>query len=84
MANQLKMALIDTIQRLHQQGWSQRRIARELDIDRNRTTARSRLGAGDCAQKKGARNGAWKARANASPVRNATHLQHRLSGKQNW
>ncbi len=27
MAHQLKMALIDTIQRLHQQNWSQRRIA---------------------------------------------------------
>ncbi len=34
MANQLKMALIDTIQRLHQQNWSQRRIALELEIDR--------------------------------------------------
>ena len=34
MANQLKMALIDTIQRLHQQNWSQRRIAQELQIDR--------------------------------------------------
>ena len=34
MANQLKMALIDTIQRLHQQDWSQRRIALELGIDR--------------------------------------------------
>jgi transposase len=33
------MALIDTIQRLHQQGWSQRRIARELQIDRE-TVAR--------------------------------------------
>jgi hypothetical protein len=32
VANQLKMALIDTIQRLHQQNWSQRRIARELQM----------------------------------------------------
>jgi hypothetical protein len=39
VANQLKMALIDTIQRLHQQGWSKRRIARELQIDRE-TVAR--------------------------------------------
>lgn len=39
MANQLTMALIDTIQRLHQQGWSRRRIARELAIDRE-TVAR--------------------------------------------
>jgi transposase len=34
VANQLKMALIDTIHRLHQQNWSQRRIALELGIDR--------------------------------------------------
>jgi IS30 family transposase len=34
VANQLKMALIDTIQRLHRQKWSQRRIALELQIDR--------------------------------------------------
>lgn len=34
MANQLKMATINTIQSLAARGWSQRRIARELDIDR--------------------------------------------------
>src|SRR5580704_9534734 len=34
MANQLKMALIETLLRLHAQGWSQRRIARELGLDR--------------------------------------------------
>jgi transcriptional regulator with XRE-family HTH domain len=34
MANQLKMALIDTIHTLRRRGWSQRRIAAELDIDR--------------------------------------------------
>jgi transposase len=39
VANQLKMALIDTIERLHRQGWSRRRIARELQIDRE-TVAR--------------------------------------------
>jgi transposase len=39
VANQLKMALIDTIQRLRQQKWSQRRIAKELQIDRE-TVAR--------------------------------------------
>jgi transcriptional regulator len=35
MANLLKMAMIDTIVRLHRQGWSNRRIARELRIDRD-------------------------------------------------
>jgi transposase len=34
MANQLKMALLETLLRLHAQGWSQRRIARELGVDR--------------------------------------------------
>jgi len=34
MANQLKMALVNAIISLHQQQWSQRRIARALGIDR--------------------------------------------------
>jgi transposase len=34
MANRLKMALAESIQTLYQRGWSQRRIARELKIDR--------------------------------------------------
>jgi transposase len=34
MANQLKMALVDSIITLHGHGWSQRRIARELGIHR--------------------------------------------------
>jgi transposase len=35
MANRLKMALIDTILSCHRLGWSNRRIARELGIDRD-------------------------------------------------
>lgn len=34
MANRLKVAKVSTIQDLHAQGWSQRRIARELGISR--------------------------------------------------
>ena len=34
MANQVKTALADTIQRLHQQKWSQRPIAKKLQIGR--------------------------------------------------
>ena len=34
MANQLKVAKVLSIQALHAEGWSQRRIARELGIDR--------------------------------------------------
>ena len=39
MANQLKMATVDAIVSLAQAGWAQRRIARELGIDRE-TVAR--------------------------------------------
>ncbi len=34
MANQLKMATVQSILTLHERGWSQRRIASELDVDR--------------------------------------------------
>ena len=34
MANVLKMAIVDAIQRLHALKWSARKIARELGIDR--------------------------------------------------
>jgi len=39
MANQLKMASIDTIRTLRQQGWSVRRIAKTLGLHRD-TVAR--------------------------------------------
>jgi len=39
MANYLSMAIGDSILTLHQRGWSQRRIARELNVDRE-TVAR--------------------------------------------
>jgi transposase len=35
MANRLKMAMVDAVQRLLEQGWSHRRIARELGIHRD-------------------------------------------------
>ena len=35
MANLLKMAMIDAILSFHRLGWSNRRIARELGIDRD-------------------------------------------------
>jgi transposase len=42
MANRLKMVMIETILRLHQRGWSNRRIARELGIDRGTVARRIR------------------------------------------
>jgi transposase len=52
VANLLKMAIVQSIQTLFAQGWSQRRIARELDIDRG--TVRKYLGSalgGSCGAK---------------------------------
>src|SRR5277367_217308 len=39
MSNRLKVAMIDVILSLHRKGWSQRRIANELEINRE-TVAR--------------------------------------------
>jgi hypothetical protein len=49
MANRLNMAIVETIQRLHASGWSQRRIARELAIDRE--TVRRYLSCGEKSPK---------------------------------
>ncbi len=38
MANQLKMAMVNAILTLKQRGWSHRRIARELGINRETVT----------------------------------------------
>jgi hypothetical protein len=46
MANRLRMALIETIITLRRRGWSRRRIARELDIDRETVTRHLRDAAG--------------------------------------
>ena len=43
MANQIKMAKIDTILTLHGRGWSRRRIARELGLDRETVGRHLRL-----------------------------------------
>ncbi len=47
MANRLKMAKIQAILELHRQGWSQRRIAGELGIDRETVGRYVGLAAGD-------------------------------------
>src|ERR1700685_4253487 len=49
MANRLKMAISDSIFTLHQHGWSQRRIARELGL--NRETVGRYLKQGQAASK---------------------------------
>ena len=53
MANHLKMAERETIVALHRQGWSKRRIARELGVDRGEVRRllrlRSRPNSGEAA-----------------------------------
>jgi transposase len=56
MANRLKMAIRETIQAFYQRGWSQRRIARELDVDRG-TVARYVRGLQDEAKPANAPHG---------------------------
>ena len=43
MANQIKMAATDSIISLYERGWSQRRIARDLDLDRETVARHIRL-----------------------------------------
>ena len=45
MANCLRMAMVHSIQVLLERGWSRRRIARELGIDRETVGRYARLGA---------------------------------------
>src|SRR5215207_7638185 len=47
MANLLKVVMVETIVSLHNRGWSQRRIARELGIDRETVARHLRLAAPD-------------------------------------
>jgi transposase len=65
VVNQLKMALIDTIARLHGQGWSRRRIARELQIDRETVARYLEMGA---APKPATAGGALSDSKPASPA----------------
>lgn len=43
MANRLKMAMVQSILTLHAQGWSWRRIAQELRVDRGTVSRYARL-----------------------------------------
>jgi transposase len=67
MANQLKMALIDTIVSLRERRWSQRRIARELGIDRG-TVARYLLQAQQLSKPANAPIGSESGPENSKPA----------------
>lgn len=45
MANQLRMATVESIVSLYQSGWSQRRIAKRLGVDRETVSRHLRLAA---------------------------------------
>jgi transposase len=67
MANHLKMALVESILTLHQRGWSQRRIARELGVDRQ-TVARQLRQAGVLANAANAPLGSAAAELDSKPA----------------
>jgi transposase len=67
MANRLKMALIETIQSLRQRGWSQRRIARELKVDRE-TVAKHLRGRQDLSKPTNAPLGSWAGGDESKPA----------------
>jgi transposase len=71
MANQLKMAFIDTLLHLHAQGWSQRRIARELGIDRS-AVARHLRAAAAASPSPGEANAVQIVPAESKPARAPT------------
>lgn len=52
MANELKMAKVQSILTLHERGWSNRRIARELGIHRDTVSRHLRLGRKDAVRGK--------------------------------
>jgi transposase len=67
MANQLTMALIETIRTLHARGWSQRRIARELGIHRD-SVARYLQGGEEQSKPAIAPSGSEASEAEAKPA----------------
>jgi transposase len=71
MANRLTMVLADTIKSLHRQGWSRRRIARELNLDRE-TVGRYVQQAQDNSKPARAPTGSDGAADNSKPARAPT------------
>ena len=74
MANHLTMALVETILSLHQRGWSQRRIARELGI--HRETVGRYLDQPKCGSKPAnAPSGSAGGRSGSKPAKGAPRLR---------
>ena len=67
MSNLLKVAMIDLVLSLHRQGWSQRRIASELGINRE-TVARYLSHPRDAAKPANAPPGSIAAEAESKPA----------------
>ena len=75
MANDLKVAKVLSIQALHAQGWSQRRIARELGIDRETVARHLQRGSKPAKAPTGAED-AKPATAEKAPTGSADPVLH--------
>jgi transposase len=78
MANQIKMAASDSILELYKRGWSQRRIARELDLHRETVSRHIRLHAAPDAKPANPPAGTYGA-GDSKPAKVPTGKNGRLS-----
>ena len=84
MANQLKMAEVQAILTLAQQGWSQRHIARQLGVDRETVGRHLRLAGQDESKPANAPLGSATVAVGAPLGSTAAVLPGRTSGAGPW
>ena len=77
MANLLKMAISETIRTLHRRGWSQRRIAAELGINRE-TVARYLRQADEPSKPANAPTGSDDGQGESKPANAPIGSEHRI------
>ena len=83
MANHLRMALVETILTLCQRGWSQRRIAEELGINRETVSRQLKSRAADSSKPAIAPTGSEEASESSKPATAPHPAPRRLSTVQN-
>jgi transposase len=77
MVNQLEMAMVNAILTLKQRGWSQRRIARELGIDRETVARYVNLRESDSKPATNAPTGSEASKPANAPIGSAGQDQHK-------